>query len=94
MSDTDATPVISSETTSGITVMRMLLTQSVPIGAIASAVRISEAFCAAAMTTPSLGADFDAVFAARRFRSVARGQCLARRGGKRAHELLRKPVTA
>jgi hypothetical protein len=36
MSETDATPVINSETTSGITVMRMALTQSVPIGAIAS----------------------------------------------------------
>ena len=33
MSDADATPVMSSETTSGITVIRMALTQSVPIGA-------------------------------------------------------------
>ena len=35
----DATPVTSSETTSGITVIRMALTQSVPIGAMKSAGR-------------------------------------------------------
>ena len=35
--EADATPVITSETTSGMTVMRMALTQSVPIGATASA---------------------------------------------------------
>ena len=39
MSVAEATPVISSETTSGITVMRMALTHSVPIGAMASAAR-------------------------------------------------------
>ena len=35
----DATPVMSSETTSGITVMRMAFTHSVPIGAMKSAAR-------------------------------------------------------
>jgi hypothetical protein len=37
MSDAEATAVMTSETTSGMTVMRIALTHSVPIGAMASA---------------------------------------------------------
>ena len=53
MSEADATPVISSETTSGITVIRMALTQSVPIGATASAAPSSARLCDAAMAMPT-----------------------------------------
>jgi hypothetical protein len=45
MSDAEATPVISSDTTSGITVIRIAFTQSVPIGAAAFAAAISVALC-------------------------------------------------
>ena len=53
MSDADATPVISSDTTSGMTVIRMAFTQSVPIGATASAARSSVALPEAAMAMPT-----------------------------------------
>src|SRR5258708_32589333 len=49
----EATAVISNETTRGITVMRMALTQSVPIGAIASAAAMSVALPDAATATPA-----------------------------------------
>src|SRR5688572_19955239 len=48
----DATPVISSDTISGMTVIRIALTQSDPIGATASAARSSVAFPDAAMAAP------------------------------------------
>ena len=56
MSAAEATPVISSETTSGMTVMRMALTHSAPIGAIASAARMSVALPVAAMIAPAMTA--------------------------------------
>ena len=52
MSDTEATPVISSETTSGITVIRIAFTQSVPIGATASATAIRVGFCEIEIAMP------------------------------------------
>ena len=52
----DATPVMSSETTSGITVIRMAFTQNVPIGAMASAAWSSGALPDAAMATPPMTA--------------------------------------
>ena len=52
-SDADATPVITSETTRGITVIRIALTQSVPTGATASAAPSSAALCVAAMAMPA-----------------------------------------
>src|SRR5439155_21727915 len=52
-STVDATPVITSDTTSGITVIRMALTQIVPIGAIESAAATSDAFADAAIAAPS-----------------------------------------
>src|SRR6059058_2568643 len=48
----DATPVISSETTSGTTVIRMAFTQSVPIGASASAASSNGLLPNAAMSAP------------------------------------------
>ena len=56
-SDAEATPVMSSETTSGITVIRMAFTHSVPIGATASAARMSVALCDAPMARPAASAD-------------------------------------
>ena len=41
-SDADATPVMTRETTSGITVIRIAFTQSVPTGAMASAALSSD----------------------------------------------------
>src|SRR5258706_711476 len=49
----DATPVISSETTSGMTVIRIAFTQIVPIGARASAADRSGALPLAPMITPA-----------------------------------------
>ncbi len=49
----EATPVMSSETTSGMTVMRIAFTHSVPIGAIASAAFASGTLPDALMTIPS-----------------------------------------
>ena len=46
-------PVISSEITSGITVMRIALTHSVPIGAIESAARTSAGFPEIAIAIPA-----------------------------------------
>ncbi len=48
----EATPVMRSETTSGITVIRMALTQSVPTGAMASAACSSDTFPDAAIAAP------------------------------------------
>jgi hypothetical protein len=48
----DATAVIRSEITSGITVILIALTQSVPIGAMKSAARSSVALPDAAMAIP------------------------------------------
>ncbi len=48
----EATPVMRSETTSGITVMRMALTHSVPTGAMASAACRNEALPDAAIAAP------------------------------------------
>ena len=49
----DATPVMSSETTSGMTVIRMAFTHSVPIGAMASAALASGTIPDALMIMPS-----------------------------------------
>ena len=51
-SDADATPVITRETTSRITVIRIAFTQSVPTGATASAAWSSDGLCVAAMAIP------------------------------------------
>src|SRR5207248_11727786 len=51
-SDADATPVMTRETTSGITVIRIAFTQSVPTGAMASAAWSSDGLCVAAMAIP------------------------------------------
>src|ERR1043166_2932124 len=51
--DADATPVITRETTSGITVIRIAFTQSVPTGAIASAALSSVGLCEAAIAMPT-----------------------------------------
>ncbi len=49
----EATPVTSSETTSGITVIRMALTHSVPTGATASAARSQNGSPLQAMAAPA-----------------------------------------
>ncbi len=51
-SDAEATPVISSDTTNGITVIRIAFTQSVPRSATASAAPISVALCDAPISRP------------------------------------------
>ena len=51
--EAEATPVITSETMSGITVMRMALIQSPPIGATASAALSSVGLCEAAIARPA-----------------------------------------
>ena len=52
-SDTDATPVMRSETTSGMTVMRIALTHSVPMGWMAVAHRANCSFPDAAIALPN-----------------------------------------
>ena len=52
----DATPVMSSETTNGMTVIRMAFTQSVPTGASASAASSSGLLPDAAMSAPPTAA--------------------------------------
>ena len=49
----EAIPVMRSETTSGITVMRMALIHNAPIGAMASAARTSDALPDAAIAIPA-----------------------------------------
>src|SRR4030095_8755284 len=57
----DATPVMSSDTISGMIVIRMALTQIVPIGATTSAAFCSVAFPAAASAAPSASARTSAI---------------------------------
>jgi hypothetical protein len=52
MSVAEATPVMRSDTTNGITVIRMALTQSVPTGVMRSAARTSDSLPEAAMAIP------------------------------------------
>src|SRR5260221_5481891 len=50
--DVDATPVMTSETTSGITVIRIALTHNEPTGAMASTAPRSVELCVAATISP------------------------------------------
>jgi hypothetical protein len=54
MSVAEATPVMRSDTTNGITVMRMAFTQSVPNGAMKSAARTSDSLPEAAIAIPTM----------------------------------------
>ncbi len=51
-SEAEATPTTRSDTTNGITVMRIALTHSVPIGVMKSAARTNVGIPDAAMATP------------------------------------------
>ena len=63
----DATPVISSDTISGMTVMRIALTQTVPMGETRSAASSNVVFPDAAIAAPTIRATISADEHARAF---------------------------